>query len=176
MAKSLPKNLKPFLAHGWHLDYLDLEVYVGDYCNVNDWFGRDGKDFRPYFEIVMQDPTGGMFALWDENGKITKDSPVVFLDSEGGYYVVARNYDEMLSLVASGYWLYSLVQGEEYHFRNGEEPEEDSERDQYHEELVAWFRKHDVEPAKNPLGVVAAAQKAVSRFVPWIQEMTPPDD
>jgi len=76
--------------------YLDIE-FIEDGDERLDHFVRDQKD---EFHSFAQDGTSSIMALWNyEKNTNLDETPIAFLNSEGGGAVVASNILEFLSLL-----------------------------------------------------------------------------
>ncbi len=172
MKTNLPKNLEPFLELSPWLSYMDLEVVPESDEDYNAWFNTKNSDHKTFLHQFAQDGAGGVISLWHSSGTMSDQDPVIYLDSEGGYEVIAKNFDDFLRIISSGISLYNLCfYGKIYNCIEGiRDADEKEEAVSTHNELLTWIKdtcgidgKHD--PAK----IVEEAKKLFPDFKPWVE-------
>lgn len=171
----LPANLTKCSDQDLYLMFLDGFEFVPDYDSEDftAWFRTTATDHRNYLCRFAQEGTGGLFCFWNQQGGDDySNSPVVYLGSEGERGVAARNFDDFLRVLSSGFILFSLVfADEEYHFSEADEdPEDRLENETSFREFVSWLEKEcNILPAQNVKGMRADLSTLNAEFESWIE-------
>lgn len=153
--------------------FLDGFEFVPDGRNEDftAWFGTD-SDHKKFLSQFAQEGTGGLFCFWNEHGGDDfSASPIAYLGSEGEVGLAARNFDEFLSILSTGFILYSLVlQNEKFHFSAGESDEDlKGENEADFKKFVAWLEAEcGVHPAADVDKLRAEIGPAEVVFKSWI--------
>lgn len=170
-----PGNLTKCFDKDLYLMFLDGFEFVPDFDSEDftAWFRTPATDHRNYLCRFAQEGTGGLFCFWNKDGGDDySNSPVIYLGSEGERGVAARNFDDFLRVLSSGFILFSLVfAGKQYHFSEAEEdPEEKKENQATFDEFVSWLRAEcSIEPAKDVLRMQSDLADLNAEFQSWIE-------
>lgn len=123
-------------------------------------------------EFARATSSGSAYAVWLSDDRTDLSTlPVVFLADEGGINLVARNVQEFLQVLASGWVPWGDWAGVEYI----DEREEGCPPCPYAAEFRAWLRgTFGLEPAADPNTIVRAAEDELwDRFTAWIGPVCP---
>ncbi len=161
------------------LDF-DIEIAKQEYFSEGFEFNVDSEKigFKSYsedvnflkslIEFANADATGSTYSFWimDESLDLSK-APIVVFGSEGGYHVVAKNFDELLQLLSID--VEPMVDWDEaIYYRDTNDYEPSGKIEEYKE----WLKTvADIEITENPDVIVEQAQEMYQElFNNWIDE------
>lgn len=118
------------------------------------------------YEFASADGTGSSYCFWLKDGnKNLQHAPVVVFGSEGGYHVVARNFDELLQLLS--YDCEAMVDWDDVSYYKDPDESASAASAAFHR----WLQQYDIALIDDADALVAQAQATYQQpFYQWMAQ------
>ncbi|GAA4825279.1 hypothetical protein [Algivirga pacifica] len=128
------------------------------------------KSFLDSFIIFAQaDGTGSLYAYWLSSKELTQNTPIVIFGSEGGVYVVAENFNDLLKILTLD--SEPMVDHDEVsYYKDTADYNPSKNRPEY----LNWLKKEfKIDPIENTDEIVLIAQEKYQKALKtWVNKFT----
>ncbi|HGF4942351.1 TPA: hypothetical protein ACF4E7_004689 [Vibrio parahaemolyticus] len=169
---TLPENLLPLIS-------FDDEVASDAYFSEGFEFSIDqeklglktyseSKDFlNSIYEFASADASGSSYGFWLKDGnRNLENAPIVAFGSEGGYHVVARNFNELLQILT--FDCEPMIEWDSVcYYRDPDDYEPSEHRGEY----CAWLKVRGIDQTEDADEIVKEAQQEYQEsFSNWFSK------
>jgi hypothetical protein len=157
--KDLYDSADDFLAQGFEIyDYDDKSSFIACDQTEPEFLSR-------LIPIAQANGSGSEYVIWRRDDRDDLATlPIVVFGDEGGEHLVARNFRELLRLLAFDAEIMAMPDEASFYRDDADE------HSGSHDIFVKWLRKrHGLEPADDPNGIIKVAQDEFgAQFRTWI--------
>lgn len=172
---TIPKSLEKLIEFSSNYEDFSESFYLNEENDksIFETYSQDEVFLKSLINIGSADGTGSEYAFWLKNGEDITDTPIVVFGSEGGYFVIAQNFNELIKILS--FDCEPSVDFDEVYFCKDEDIESDN---------ITVFREWitnelDIKPVFKEKKITKIVQKAGNKyqeeFEEWINKFEQPE-